>query len=65
MYDDGITKQIRDTGKETNPTQKTKGNDKRKKNIQHRSCVSSEESRKHSKDKETFRVTFGMQMIVD
>ena len=39
---DMIPKRIRDTGKETNPRQKTKGNDKQKE--VHRSCVSRGES---------------------
>ena len=58
-----IPKQIRDTGKTINATQK--GKDKQKKKVQHRSCGSSGESRKRNKDMETFGAKFGMQMITD
>ena len=62
---DVIPEQIRDTGKKIHPTRTAKDNKKRKKKVQHRSRVSSGESRKSSKDKETFGATFGMQMIAD
>ena len=62
---DVIPERIRDTGKKNYSTQTTQGNKKRKKKVQHRSRVSSGESRKSSKDKETVGATFGMQMIAD
>ena len=62
---DAIPKQIRDTVKKTHSTQKAKGKDKQKKKVQHRSHVSSGESRKRSKDTETFGAKFGIQMIAD
>ena len=57
---DAIPEQIRDTGEKTHPTRTAKDNTKRKKKVEHRSCVSSRESRKRSKDKETFGAKFGM-----
>ena len=62
---DVIPQQIRDTGKKNYSTRTTQGNKKRKKKVQHRLRVSSGESRKSSKDKETVGATFGMQMIAD
>ena len=62
---DVIPERIRDTSKKNYSTQTTQGNKKQKKKVQHWSRVSSGESRKSSKDKETVGATFGMQMIAD
>ena len=55
---DAIPEKIRNTGKKTYSTQKAKGKNKPKKKVQHRSRVSSGESRKRSKDTETFGAEF-------
>ena len=60
---DAIPEQIIENRKKVSAAQKDKG--KWKKKVQHRLHGSSGESRKRSKDTETFGEKFGIQMIAD